>query len=270
MPELPEVETVRRQLKKLVLNKLIVGVTSNYDKVFNGDIKELEEVLVNNEIIDVERYGKYLVFILKDNHVLISHLRMEGKYFVRNESDEVNKHEHIIFHFNNNQNLRYHDTRKFGRMDLRTKDNYLKIDPLHKLGSEPEFMKDGELYNLLNKKNVFIKVALLDQTIIAGLGNIYVDEVLFLSKIHPNRRTNEITLKEANFITKNAKLVLDKATKLGGTTIKSFSVGEVDGLFQNELLIHTKVGEPCPVCSSEIIKIKVGGRGTYVCNNCQK
>ena len=89
MPELPEVETVRRQLKKLVLNKPIIGVTSNYEKIFNGNIKELEKVLTNNEIIDVERYGKYLVFILKDNHVLISHLRMEGKYFVKNEGDDV-------------------------------------------------------------------------------------------------------------------------------------------------------------------------------------
>lgn len=270
MPELPEVETVRNQLKKLVLNRKIVNVTSNYEKIFNGNINELKNVLINNEIIDIERYGKYLVFILKDDHVLISHLRMEGKYFLKDESEEINKHEHIVFHFDDLKTLRYHDTRKFGRMDLRTKTNYLITDPLNKLGKEPFYLTKEELFNTLQKKNVEIKVALLDQNIIAGLGNIYVDEVLFLSKIHPLRKSKDISIEEADEIIKNSIEVLNKSIKLGGTTIKSFSVGNIDGLFQHQLLVHTKVGKPCPVCGNTIEKIRVGGRGTYVCTNCQK
>lgn len=270
MPELPEVETVRKQLRNLVLDKKIIEVLPVYEKIVDGDINEFLQIMTNNKIIDVERYGKYLVFILNDNHVLISHLRMEGKYHIRDSKYPLSKHEHIIFYFEDNTSLRYDDTRKFGRMEIRTKDNYLKVNPLAKLGSEPSSMRDNELFLKLKNKNTTIKQALLDQTVISGLGNIYVDETLFLSKIDPRRNTKEITLDEANSLTNSAKLVLDKAIKLGGTTIKSFSATDIHGKFQNHLNVHTKVNEACPVCGNTIIKIKVGGRGTYVCETCQK
>lgn len=270
MPELPEVEVVRQQLKQKILNKKIVKVNTFYDGIINDDKNEFIDVLTNNIIIDVERYGKYLVFILKDNHVVISHLRMEGKYHIRNSNDEINKHEHITFVFDDSTELRYHDTRKFGRMDLRTKENYLKVKPLSNLGHEPFVMENDELYNLISKKNVPIKVALLDQTIIAGLGNIYVDEVLFLSKINPTRLSSSITKDEANLITKNSVITLNKALTLGGTTIRTFSATDMHGKFQNHLLVHTKVNTPCQNCGTNIIKIKVGGRGTYICENCQR
>ncbi|VEU80387.1 DNA-formamidopyrimidine glycosylase [Haploplasma axanthum] len=270
MPELPEVEVVRNQLKKQVLNKKIIKVESFHDNIVNGNINEFISILTGNKFIDVERYGKFLVFILDDWHVLISHLRMEGKYHIRNVNEERNKHEHIIFTFEDGTTLRYHDTRKFGKMDLRTKGNYLKVMPLIQLGPEPKDMKLGELYNKIKKQNKPVKVSLLDQTIIAGLGNIYVDETLFMSKIHPTRLSSSISLEEANNITLNARKVLDKALLLGGTTIRTFSATDVHGRFQNELLVHTKKGEPCPVCGNEIIKIVVGGRGTYVCESCQK
>lgn len=270
MPELPEVETVKEQLKKIILNKKITKVDVNYNKIFNGNVDELKEALINNEIIDIERYGKFLVFILKNKYNLISHLRMEGKYHIRNNSDEINKHEHVIFYFNDNTNLRYHDTRKFGRMDLRLKEEYLNTKPLKNLALEPKDMDDDSLYNNIKNRNIAIKTALLNQSIISGIGNIYADEILFLSKIHPTRRTKDITKQEAILITKNAIKVFEKAIKLGGTTIHSFSATEVDGLFQNELLVHTKEGENCPVCNNVIIKTKVSGRGTYVCEKCQK
>lgn len=269
MPELPEVEVVRQQLKQIVLNKKINKIDIFWPAIINSDINEFKTILLNNKIIDIERYGKYLVFILNDNHVLISHLRMEGKYHLRNNTDKINKHEHVIFYFEND-NLRYHDTRKFGRMEIRTKDNYLKVPPLSNLGNEPKNMESNELYEKIKNKRVSIKVALLDQSIIAGLGNIYVDETLFMSKIHPERKCNEITKEEANTITNNAVKVLDKALKLGGTTIRSFSATDIHGRFQNHLLVHTKENEKCPVCQTLIKKIKVGGRGTYFCEQCQK
>lgn len=270
MPELPEVEVVRQQLKQKVLNKKIIDVVSYHDNIFNGQIEDLKANLINQSFIDVERYGKYLVFILSNEKVLISHLRMEGKYQIRPIDEKVDKHEHIIFNFDDNTSLRYHDTRKFGRMDLRDKTTYLHVLPLSQLGAEPANMKVDELYSKINKKNVYIKVALLDQTIIAGLGNIYVDETLFMSNVSPLRRTNTITKKEANEITKNAEIVLAKALKLGGTTIRTFSATDMHGRFQNHLLVHTKNNLPCPVCGNTIIKTKVGGRGTYVCEVCQK
>ncbi|HHW79698.1 MAG TPA: bifunctional DNA-formamidopyrimidine glycosylase/DNA-(apurinic or apyrimidinic site) lyase [Acholeplasmataceae bacterium] len=270
MPELPEVEVVRRQLKDKLVGRTIKNIVSYHDKIFNEDLTLVKETLINQEILDIERYGKYLVFIFKEN-VLISHLRMEGKYFFREVGTKKDKHEHVFFELDNNISLRYHDTRKFGRMDLRKKNNYLDVLPLNKLGSEPKYMQNSELYNLITNRNISIKTALLNQEIIAGLGNIYVDETLFLSKIHPMRKTNEISMEEADLITKSATKVLDKALALGGTTIRSYTSAEgVTGLFQNELLVHTKEGEPCPNCNNIITKLKVGGRGTYVCDQCQK
>lgn len=270
MPELPEVEVVRQQLKLKLIGRTINNIVSYHDNIFNEDLNLVKNAIIGQEILDIERYGKYLVFMFK-KHVLISHLRMEGKYFFKNKGAIKDKHEHVFFELDNNISLRYHDTRKFGRMDLRTREEYLIVDPLLKLGNEPKFMKKNELYNKIKNRNISIKIALLNQEIIAGLGNIYVDETLFMSNIHPLRKTNEISENEAALIVASATKVLDKALALGGTTIRSYtsSLG-VTGLFQNELLVHTKKGEPCPVCSNPIIKIKVGGRGTYVCDKCQK
>lgn len=270
MPELPEVEVVRQQLKPRVVGKKIHDILVYHDKIFNENLTLVKSAIIGKEILDVERYGKYLVFIF-DDVVLISHLRMEGKYNFKDLSEKRNKHEHVFFVLDDNLTLRYHDTRKFGRMDLRSRKNYLAIDPLHKLANEPANMQPDELYNKIKNRNIAIKTALLNQEIIAGLGNIYVDETLFLSKLHPERRTPSITKELANEIQLNAEKVLDKALKLGGTTIRSYtSIEGATGLFQNELLVHTKEGEPCPVCGTEIVKLKVGGRGTYVCNECQK
>jgi len=147
----------------------------------------------------------------------------------------------------------------------------MACEPLCKVGLEP---MDPEI-NVAYLKNKFersqkpIKTTMLDQTVMAGLGNIYVDEVLFLSKIHPNSKTNALSDQQIANIIGNSRAVLQKAIELGGTTIRSFvSSHEVSGRFQNALLVHTK--EICPVCQGKITKIRVGGRGTYVCENCQK
>ena len=126
-------------------------------------------------------------------------------------------------------------------------------------------------YAVIDFKKLPIKTVLLDQSIICGIGNIYDDEILFMSKIHPLRKACNISIEECDTIIKNTRVVLEKAIKLGGTTIKSFTSSEgVHGLFQNELLVHGKVGQKCPECSKVIEKIKVGGRGTYYCEYCQK
>ena len=273
MPELPEVETVRKTLYNLILNSKIASIDVYYSKIIKDlSNQEFTDRLVNKTILDIKRYGKYLIFIMEDI-ALISHLRMEGKYFIKDQSEEINKHEHIVFNFTNGSSLRYHDVRKFGTMDLRKLDNIYTTNPILKLGLEPfdKNMTVSYLKGKLKNKKVAIKTCLLDQTIFTGLGNIYVDEVLFLCKLNPKKIASELTSKDYQNIITNSVSVLNKAIKLGGTTIRSYtsSLG-VTGRFQNELNVHTLVGKPCVVCNTLIEKTRVNGRGTYFCPICQK
>lgn len=273
MPELPEVETVRRTLNNLILGRTIESIDIHYSKIIKDvSITEFRDRLVGKTLKDINRYGKYLIFIFEDI-ALISHLRMEGKYFIKEQTDPLVKHEHIVFNFTDGSSLRYHDVRKFGTMDLRLLDQIYSINPIKKLGYEPYDKKltAKNLGEKLRHRGTAIKTCLLDQTVITGLGNIYVDEVLFLSKLHPERKANTLTNSDFKNIIRNSTSVLYKAIELGGTTIRSYtsSLG-VTGRFQNELNVHTKKGEACPKCSSIIKKIKVNGRGSYFCPKCQK
>lgn len=273
MPELPEVETVKNSLKELVLNKKILSVDIYYDKIIkNISNLEFKESLINEHFREIKRKGKYLIFIL-DNYILISHLRMEGKYFLK-RNEERTKHEHIIFNLENNETLRYNDTRKFGVMYLYKTtcvEEVEKLTPLNVLGLEPfdEKLTVSYLKEKWSKCKKPIKTSLLDQSVICGLGNIYADEVCFMVKINPLEVSNTLSNEDLQKIIVCSKDVLTKAISLGGTTIKSFvNSHAATGLFQNELLVHTK--EVCPICSDKIKKIFVGGRGTYFCPNCQK
>lgn len=273
MPELPEVETVKETLKLQVLNKVIKKVDVYYDNIVASPSTDLfVKKLINKKIINIERKGKWLIFDL-GSICLLSHLRMEGKYYIRNVEDEKLKHEHVRFTFIDNQTLRYIDTRKFGKMYLVDKDRMYNCKPLSDLGKEP-FDKSLDVFYLKSKysnKKLPIKTVLLDQSIITGIGNIYADEILFLCKINPKIKCNLLTDKNLMDIIDNTKIVLNKAIKLGGSTIRSYSYKEgVHGLFQNELLVHTHEGENCKICGNKIIKVKINGRGTYYCENCQK
>lgn len=271
MPELPEVETVKNTLKKLVLNKKIVDVNIIYPNMIEyPDIETFKKNLINQTIHDIKRRGKWLMFELDDSF-LLSHLRMEGKYIIRNQKDPFEKHEHVEFVFSDNTTLRYKDTRKFGRMYLYKKEEVLTNKPLNKLGLEPwdENLTIDYLKNKLKNKKIPLKTILLDQSIMVGLGNIYVDEVLFMSHLNPEAKVANLTDINLEDIIKNSKIVLEHAIELGGTTIRSYESSEgVHGLFQNELLVHGK--ENCPSCHQKLKKIRVGGRGTYYCPNCQK
>ena len=269
MPELPEVETVKETLKRQVLNKTIKDVIVNYDKMLeNISSNDFIKKIKNQTIIDIKRKGKWLLFELND-YYLLSHLRMEGKYFIKNKDDEVTKHQHIIFIFDDGKQLRYNDTRKFGRMYLLDKKDAFDRKPLNELGYEPWDLNIDYLKDKLKNKKLPIKTVLLDQSIIAGIGNIYDDEILFLSKLNPYKKANELTDKDLENIIIYSKITLEKAIKLGGTTIKSYTSSEgVHGRFQNELLVHTKLN--CPECGSTLKKEKINGRTTYYCSNCQK
>lgn len=272
MPEIAEVETVRNTLKKQILHKKIKDVKIIYGKMIESDLKEFKTNLINNEFVDIKRRGKWLIFELHD-YYLLSHLRMEGKFFLKNSQDPIERHEHIIITFDDDTDLRYHDTRKFGRMNLIKKEDLPYCEAIKKQGEEPfsPNLTKEYLKNKLTNKNIPIKTLLLDQTIISGLGNIYANEVLFAARINPLKLGKDITLGECEKIINATNEIIKEAIAMGGTTIKSYtsSLG-VTGRFQQKLKVHKKEGEPCSLCGLPIKKIKIGGRSTYFCENCQK
>ena len=272
MPEIAEVETVRNTLKSMILNKKIVDVNIIYPKIIESNISDFKNILIGRKFVDIDRIGKWLMFDLND-YYLLSHLRMEGKYFVKKSTDEIIKHEHIIISFDDGTDLRYHDTRKFGRMNLVKKSDIDRVEAIKKQGIEANSNKLTKeyLYDKIHKKNKPIKSLLLDQTIISGLGNIYANEVMFDARINPNKLGKDISLKECDLIVKASKKIIDAAIKDGGTTIKSYtsSLG-VTGRFQQHLMVHKREGEECKVCGTLIENIKIGGRSTYFCPKCQK
>ena len=265
-------ETVRQTLKRKILRKKIKNVNVLYERMIESDINEFKNNLIGLEFSDILRKGKWLLFEIGD-YYLCSHLRMEGKYFIKNHDEEINKHEHVIFTFTDDTELRYHDTRKFGRMNLVLKKDIDSVEGVRKQGIEPidSNLSKEYLYDAFKKKRLPMKTLLLDQTIISGLGNIYADEVLFASKINPLKIGNEITLDECQRIVESSKKIIEEAIKCGGTTIKSYtsSLG-VTGRFQQNLMAHKRENEECKNCSTIIKRIVVGGRSTYYCENCQK
>lgn len=271
MPELPEVETVKRTLISWCKGKVIKDVTLFYPRVLqNIDFESFKAKIINQKINDIDRFGKYLFFIL-DDYVLISHLRMEGKYFYTNDEDEyIKKHKIISFNLGDN-NLIYHDVRKFGTMKLVNKSEYLLDESIAKLGKEPFNMNGEELYNKIHKLNRCIKQSLLDQSVISGLGNIYVDEVLFDAGIAPFRLSKDINMKECEKIILSSVKILNKAIELKGSTIATYHFNNNEsGGFQNEHKVYGKKGQKCSKCDNVIKKMVIGGRGTYYCHNCQK
>lgn len=265
-------ETVRQTLRKRILNKKIKSVNVLYERIIESDINEFKKNLIGLSFSDILRRGKWLIFEIGD-YYLCSHLRMEGKYFIKEHDEEINKHEHIIFTFEDGTDLRYHDTRKFGRMNLVLKDKLETVEGVHKQGIEPidDKLTKEYLYEKLTKSKLPMKTLLLDQTIISGLGNIYADEVLFGAKINPLKLGCEITLEDCERIIKSSREIITEAIKCGGTTIKSYtsSLG-VTGRFQQHLCVHKREGEECKDCKTLIKRIVIGGRSTYFCPKCQK
>ena len=205
MPEIAEVETVRNTLKKQILNRKIKDVKILYPKMIESNLDEFIKNLVGNEFIDIKRRGKWLIFELHDFY-LLSHLRMEGKYFLKSSKDPLEKHEHVVITFDDNQDLRYHDTRKFGRMNLILKDELEQTECIKKQGLEPldQALTADYLLAKFKNKHIPIKTALLDQTIISGLGNIYANEVLFYAKINPLKPSYSLTRDECAKIVEGA------------------------------------------------------------------
>ena len=274
MPELPEVETVRKTLKHLVLHKEIANITVYWPKIIKNpvEVEQFMDALKGETIVDVGRRGKFLI-IYTDQFALVSHLRMEGKYGLYPKEEPFDKHTHVIFHFTDDTELRYRDVRKFGTMHLYKKGEEFIQPPLLELGPEPfseEFTKEY-LAEKLKKTNRKVKTALLDQKLFVGLGNIYVDEALFRSGIHPERIASSLNPDEISVLHEQIVATLSEAVKKGGSTIRSYvnSQGQI-GMFQLDLYAYGRTGEACKKCGTPLEKTTVGGRGTHYCPNCQR
>lgn len=275
MPELPEVETVRKGLLQLVLNKEIATVTVFWPKIIAApEVEIFKSELVGQKIETIGRRGKYLIFELSD-YELISHLRMEGKYefFASDAKALVTKHTHVIFHFTDGSQLQYRDVRKFGRMALVLKGEAQNFKGIAQLGPEPtpETFKLAQFKSDLKKTKREIKPALLDQKMVTGLGNIYVDEALWLAKIHPMQPCDSLNDAQIKRLRLCIIDVLNRAVAAGGTTVRTYlnALGKA-GSFQLSLNVYGKTGQPCPRCQTPIEKIKVAQRGTHLCPHCQK
>jgi len=274
MPELPEVETVVRILRDKIEGLTITKTKINLEKLLksSGTINAFETDITGRTIETIERIGKNIIFNL-DDKVLISHLRMTGRWYVyKNNEIHDTKHDLAYFELSNKTTLVFNDSRRFGTFHYQNKSEYEYINPIVKVGPEPlNDLIDGEyLFNKMSKSNRYIKTLLLDQTIVSGIGNIYADEILFSSNINPLKKGSDVSPDDYQKIAKNSQKILNQAIKLGGSTIDSYYPEQgVSGQFQTKLQVHTRVGKKCFVCQTKINKIKVNGRGTYYCKTCQ-
>lgn len=273
MPELPEVETVRRGLTRLGVGRKVLGTEVRWEKTIGGMApEEFDAELVGRTIDKVDRRGKYLLFRFSGGLTMVSHLRMEGAYYTVPAGTEPGKHDLVTFHLDEGIDLFYRDTRKFGRMNLVPDAEALQVAGLAKIGPEPteEDLSLAYMISEFGKSRMHVKPFLLDQSHIAGLGNIYVDETLWQSQIHPLTAANKVTEDELARLRKNIIHEIARATEHHGTTVHSFTTafGEA-GEFQNELQVYGRVGEPCLRCGHPLEKMKVAQRGTTYCPVCQ-
>ncbi|WP_091528221.1 DNA-formamidopyrimidine glycosylase [Alkalibacterium subtropicum] len=273
MPELPEVENVRNGLKQLIVGKRITGARVLWPNIIKDpSVTEFKQRIEGQEIKDIRRRGKFLLFVLSRD-VLISHLRMEGKYRLEGPEVPLTKHTHVIFELDSKEELRYLDVRKFGKMSLVEKADLDEHPSMRSLGPEPtdDTLETIYLIKALKKTERPVKACLLDQKIVAGIGNIYADEILYDAYIHPERKGKELNEDEIKRLRDSIISIMNRAVEKGGTTIRTYANAYgAEGSYQECLAVYGRTEEVCPRCQHTIRKIKVGQRGTHYCPQCQK
>lgn len=288
MPELPEVETVRVQLFAKLKGETIEGIEVRHPKVVGFD-RGFKKCLISKRFKDIDRIGKLLIFsfVSEPDLYLLAHLKMTGQFFVTDKKGQVvgggghsmnaalgplpDKHTRVIFGLSGGHTLFFNDQRIFG---------YLKL--VNKAGMEAAKAGFGQepinndfdhqaFFVRIQRSDRVIKALLLDQSVVAGLGNIYVDEALFRSDIRPDRCASSLTKAEARLLAKNAGQIMNESIKHGGTTFRSFTDADGGkGGFVKHLRVFDRQGQPCLTCQTPITKTKLAGRGTHFCEHCQK
>ncbi len=267
MPELPEVETVVQTLRHQILHQKILSAQVFWKRTIYESETFIRDVS-NQHIQDITRRGKYIIFTLNQGFMSV-HLRMEGRFYLTPLDEAPKKHTHVVFYLEH-QKLEFNDTRKFGRIKYSVED---PVGLLTQLGLEPFDERLNPAYLRLKSKNrsVPIKTFLLDQSVIAGVGNIYADEICFLCHLSPLKRVNRLTLKQWQELIDQVRMVLSDAILAGGTTVRSYtsSLG-VTGRFQNTLNVYGRASQACVTCGTSLKSIKIGQRTSVYCPICQK
>ena len=289
MPELPEVEVVKRSLERNILNLIIKKV-----KIKDANLRyKVDKIglskLIGKKITKIERRSKFLIFEIGKTHRLLVHLGMTGKFFFTDNNDNKfktsfyyflnykkdQKHDRVIFVLNNKQKLIYNDVRKFGFIKIYSSSSITKSQHLTHLGPEPleKNWNFPYLKKYVLRRERSIKNILMDQKCVSGLGNIYVNEILFLSKIKPVRQATKLKNFEIEKIIKYSKKILKNSIKLGGSTIKDFSSENgKKGDFQQHFNVYGRENQDCSNidCNSRIIRTLISNRATFFCKDCQK
>lgn len=287
MPELPEVETVRRGLQALIIGRTVKAVNNDTVKGFPNTLADVGAFLIGANIVAVRRRAKVLLIDLSTGYTLVIHLKMTGQLVYRGEQvfgaghpnesligELPDRSTRVTIEFTDESHLYFNDQRKFGWMRLMPTLEVSNIDFMKRVGPEPleaDFTAAEFAARFTRRAKTSIKAALLDQTVVAGVGNIYADESLWGAKIHPKRLVNTITDKEFILLYTELRAVMNLAIKKGGSTDKNYVNAEGKrGSYMDFAKVFRREGLTCPRCETEIIKFKAAGRGTHICPNCQK
>jgi formamidopyrimidine-DNA glycosylase len=287
MPELPEVEIIRLGLKKIIVGRTVKSAEADWPKSFPNAGEDVKAFLIKAKILAVRRRAKVLIIDLSTNYSLVIHLKMTGQLVFRSKAVKFgaghpteslvarlpDKSTRVIISFTDGSRLFFNDQRKFGWMRLIPTPEIENLDFYKKLGPEPlssdftwQIMRD----RLMRRKNSVIKAALLDQTVIAGVGNIYADESLWGAKINPSKRVGDLSPKQFKKLHEELIYVLKLSIKKGGSTDKNYVSAEgKKGSYLTFARVFRREGQTCPRCGSVIVKSRVAGRGTHTCPVCQ-
>lgn len=270
MPELPEVETIVRELIPELVGARFLGMKIFWNKSVNS-VKNFDKIK-NKKIISISRRGKFINIFFDNEIVVTIHLRMTGRLILINKNSPELEYERVRLDFDR-RSLGFCDVRKFGRIWINSKKDFEKNTGMAKLGAEP-FSRDFNFHKfseIFTKKKGNIKKLLLDQTLLAGIGNIYADEGLFMAKIRPSRKIENLKTRELKNLYNGLMTVLKSGIKNLGTSVSDFIAPSGEkGKNQHALFVYKRGGKPCLICGYKLIKTKLAGRGTVYCENCQK
>lgn len=267
MPELPEVENVRRCLEKTLHGEQLLGCVEHFKGVLIPGTTTPGKVFPSR-VTRLDRHGKFLQIHLEQDYQLVVHLRMTGCFYFRTENDPLHAHTHVEFPLASGERLAYRDPRRFGRLWLITSP---EESPARHLGPDALTISEEEFLERVGKRNRMIKPLLLDQEVLAGIGNIYADESLFRAGIHPRTNSGHLRKNRLSELWRATRDILERAIVTGGSSISDYLNPEgIAGSYQNEHGVYDRTGQPCPCCGTSIQRIVVAQRGTHICPRCQK
>jgi formamidopyrimidine-DNA glycosylase len=271
MPELPEVETIVQGLSSRIIDKTIIAIKSTYPQIVRDDFNEFKKNVIDKTIVNISRHGKYLFLHLNNKTIVVVHLRMTGQIFVTDKDSVIDKHTHLeLFFADSEQKVIYRDIRKFGRFELIHSNRYEAYIKNKKLAVDALAISLSEFEKNLCGKKKILKAVLLDQSVIAGIGNIYVDEILFRERLSPETMVSSLSKQKIKSLLQSIKDILNAAVIKKGTSFSDYvdAIGQ-KGKFQYELKVYQQQGKPCDFCGTTIVREKLAGRGTHYCPKCQ-